>query len=231
MALAMVAMPTTTATSMDSGFLRILSWLSPVFPTGSFAYSAGLENAVSEGWVADGDGLGDWLEGWLTQGRVRNELIFLLAALDSFDDLERISEINELALASCASQEQHLETTAQGRAFVDGMAAWGETVSFPERPALPVAVGAAAGASAIDRGTVATAYAHAFITNQTQIAIRLSVIGQTGAAALLARLESAIADSVEHACCATLDDIGSFAPLADIATMRHEARHARMFRT
>jgi urease accessory protein len=38
-----------TTTTEDFHFLRLLTWLSPAFPTGGFAYSHGLEWAVESG--------------------------------------------------------------------------------------------------------------------------------------------------------------------------------------
>jgi urease accessory protein len=40
---------TIMTTGEDERFLRLLTWLSPAFPTGGFAYSHGLEWAVEAG--------------------------------------------------------------------------------------------------------------------------------------------------------------------------------------
>jgi hypothetical protein len=42
--------------------LRLQSWLSPAFPTGSYSYSHGIEWAVEAGHVHDRKSLVDWLE-------------------------------------------------------------------------------------------------------------------------------------------------------------------------
>ena len=55
-------MDTGTGISMtDPALLRLLTWLSPAFPTGGFAYSQGLEWAVEAGDVTDRDSLREWL--------------------------------------------------------------------------------------------------------------------------------------------------------------------------
>jgi urease accessory protein len=41
--------------------LRLQSWLSPAFPTGSYSYSHGLEWAVEVGHIRDRKSLVDWL--------------------------------------------------------------------------------------------------------------------------------------------------------------------------
>ena len=45
----------------DLDLARLMAWLSPVFPTGGFAYSSGLETAVAEGLVKDEADLLNWL--------------------------------------------------------------------------------------------------------------------------------------------------------------------------
>ncbi|TJX17773.1 MAG: urease accessory protein UreF, partial [Mesorhizobium sp.] len=57
-------MMTTTITTMtEPGIapLRLMAWLSPAFPVGSFSYSHGLERAVQDGLVADRQSLAAWL--------------------------------------------------------------------------------------------------------------------------------------------------------------------------
>ena len=44
-----------------SALLRLMAWLSPAFPIGSFAYSGGLERAVHDGLVRDASDLQAWL--------------------------------------------------------------------------------------------------------------------------------------------------------------------------
>ena len=41
--------------------LSLVQWLSPAFPTGAFAYSHGLEQAIAAGEVRGEDGLAEWL--------------------------------------------------------------------------------------------------------------------------------------------------------------------------
>lgn len=74
-------------------------------------------------------------------------------------------------------------------------------------------------------------FAQAFVSNQLQAAIRLSVTGQTGAARLLAGLEPVIAKAAAQAREARLDDLGSAAFLAEVASLRHETLDGRLFRS
>src|SRR5215470_4138472 len=91
--------------------MRLQSWLSPSFPTGSYSYSHGLEWAVEVEHVRDRDSLVDWLEADLCHGSGRNEAIFFSAAwrctLD--DDPTRLFKIAELAAAFRGTSELALE--------------------------------------------------------------------------------------------------------------------------
>ena len=57
------------------GHLALLAWLSPSFPIGAFAYSHGLETAVSDGDVRDGATLQAWVLDLLRHGSIRTDLI------------------------------------------------------------------------------------------------------------------------------------------------------------
>ena len=221
-----------TMTNM-AGFLRLLSWLSPVFPTGGFAYSFGLEAARQTNLVTNEVELGEWLSSLLHHGSLRNDALLLAEAFGDHDNSGALTNTAELALALAGSAERYLESTAQGDAFIDAVQSWPEMneTPFPQPCPLSVAVGVAAGQSRLDLQHTMNAYLHSFITNQVQAAIRLSIIGQSAAARLLAQLEPvilAVADNAENG---SLDDLGSATVMADIMAMKHEELSGRMFRS
>jgi urease accessory protein len=215
----------------DTGpLLRLMSWLSPVFPTGGYAYSAALEQAAADRTVADPDGLRAWLEALLAQGPQWNDAVFFAASWKAAGKPEDIAEIAALARAMTGSAERHRETVDQGSGFLEAAANWFEPEVLPPRGTpLCVAVGAACGLRAIALEDGLAAFLHAFVANQLQAAIRLSVVGQRGAAKLLAELEPIIAQTASRAASSTLDDLGSATILADIAAMNHETLEPRLF--
>ena len=85
------------------------------------------------------------------------------------------------------------------------------------------------GARRPDRETALAAYLHAWVSNQLQAAIRLSVTGQQGAARILAALEAEIAGAARRAATSTLDDLGTIAFAAEIASLNHETLQPRLF--
>lgn len=221
---------TGTAMNESAALLKLMSWLSPVFPIGGFAYSAGLEQAVHAGYVTDRGSLSNWVEAQLVHGAQRNDAVILVQAHHCAADKAKLAELSDLCRALCVSHQRLSETVGQGTSFIEAVSHWVEPAHFPSRDTpLPVAVGIAAGIERIAPRLTAGAYLHAFVSNQLQCAIRLSVVGQDGAARALAGLETAIEKIAEHAAAATLDDLGSAAFMADIASMNHETLEPRLF--
>ncbi|CAN0589189.1 unnamed protein product [Ectocarpus sp. 12 AP-2014] len=199
-----------------------MAWLSPVFPTGGFAYSAGLEQAVADELVQNEDTLHTWLETLLTRGSFWNEVVLIAAAHRCEAD------VAELASALASSAERYRETLDQGAAFLDAASAWGGS-DLPRETPLPVALGVVCQAASIPLIDTLTAALQTLVSNHLQAAIRLSLIGQTGAARLLATLEPTILDSAAKAESSTLDDLGGSAFMADIMSARHETLEPRIF--
>src|SRR5262249_34171923 len=104
---------------------RLLAWLSPSFPVGSFSYSHGLEWAIADGSVTTAGTLEAWLGGVLRHGAGWTDALLFAhahrAATD--DDWVALRELIELAAAFQPSKERHLEATAQGQAFLAAVAA------------------------------------------------------------------------------------------------------------
>ena len=222
-----------TIMSNSANLLRLMAWLSPVFPTGSFAYSSGLETAVQTGLVTNQGDLTEWLRGSLQFGAMKNDAIFLAQAWHDWDNPNVISELTDLNLAMAGSAERYLETTAQADAFTQAVRNWPETkdLLIPQPCSLPVAIGIAAAASSLDVTPTLGAYLQNFITNQVQAAIRLSVIGQIAAAEILSQMETIIVTTTTYAETSELDNLGSATVMAEIAAMQHEDLRGRMFRS
>ena len=216
--------------SDTTALLRLMSWLSPVFPTGGYAYSAALEQAVADGTVADTATLEAWLRALIAAGPQWNDAVFFAESWRQAETPENLAATAELARAMTGSAERHRETIDQGTGFLEAAANWFEDGTLPPRGTpLCVAVGAACGRVKIPPAEGLAAFLHAFVANQLQVAIRLSVTGQRGAAQLLAALEPAIAETANRAASSTLDDLGSSTVLADIAAMKHETLEPRLF--
>lgn len=216
-----------TMTDVAPSLLRLLAWLSPAFPVGAYAYSHGLEQAVEDGDVTDGDELCGWLTDILRHGSGHNDAILLRHAHRAGAD---VTALNDLAVALASSRERRMETLDQGTAFVAAVAPW-QAPRLPDRVAYPIAVGAVAGHHGIDEETTAAAYLQAFAANLISAAVRLVPLGQTTGLRVLAALESAILEVATATRTATLGDLGGCTFRSDLAAMRHETQYTRLFRS
>ncbi|MBX9466543.1 MAG: urease accessory protein UreF [Rhizobium sp.] len=215
------------------GLLRLMAWLSPAFPVGGFSYSAGMESAVVEGHVDDGDGVEAWLGVLLAHGGLRNDAILLAEAHRVQGEGQSLEEIISLATALASSAERHAETTRLGEAFVKAAAAWPHPVIDALVGPVPycVAVGAVAAAHGVDRIDAIAAFLHAQISQYVSVSIRLGVIGQTRGVSILAASEAPILNAASSYTRLDLDDLGSATIIADTLSMRHEIQYSRLFQS
>ncbi len=219
---------------------RLMTWLSPSFPVGAFSYSSGIEWAVEAGDIGDAASLRDWLVSILADGSGFCDGIFLAhahRAASSLDD-GALHDIAELASAFVPSRERYLETSAQGRAFIEIIsAAWkcdglDQLVSHCDGAIVyPVAVGLVSAAHAIPLAPTMHAFLHALTSNWISAGARLVPLGQTDSQRVLALLEPVVVSTGKRALEASLDDLGSSTFRADLASLRHETQYTRLFRS
>jgi urease accessory protein len=219
---------------------RLMTWLSPSFPVGAFSYSSGIEWAVEAGDITDAASLRDWLASMLADGSGFCDGIFLAQAhrTATSADTASLRDIAELAAAFVPSRERYLETSSQGRAFIDIIrSAWNcegldQLVSACDGVIVyPVAVGLVSAAHAIPLQPAMHAFLHALVSNWISAGARLVPLGQTDCQRVLAQLEPVVVSTGKRALEASLDDLGSTTFRADLAGMRHETQYTRLFRS
>lgn len=218
--------PSATPTDRAAARLLAVQMLSPAFPTGGFAYAQGLEWAMSQGVVADGAALAEWLRDLLAHGALWSDAVLLSLALRRDADP---AALDDLARALCQSAERLTETVEQGAAFARTAAALCGAPSLPA--ALPVAVGRALGPLPLPPAEVIALFLHGQALNLVLAAVRFMPLGQTQGQAVLARLAPDILRAADRAAVATDADLGGCAIGADIAQMRHETMQTRIFRS
>jgi urease accessory protein len=213
--------------------LRLMTWLSPAFPVGGFAYSHGLERAAHDGLVADRAELEAWLAALLEIGSAWNDAVLFAEAWRRARSGGDLTDLAQCAEALAGSAERHTETMLQGAAFLAAAAGWPTpTVQrLPENCPYCVAVGAVAGGHGIPLEDALAAWLQAFSSNLVQAAIRLGVTGQAGAMQTVAALEPLVIVAAKRAALSTLDDLGSATFVSDVMAMKHETQYSRLFRS
>ncbi len=219
---------------------RLMAWLSPAYPIGAFSYSSGIEWAVEAGDIKDATTLREWLAVTMADGGGFADAVFFVhafRAVDAGDDVA-LRTVAELAAAFVPSRERLLETTAQGRAFLDvTRAAWPcpaldrLAAAWDGPVALPVAVGTTCAGHGIACAPALAAFLHALAANWISAGVRLIPLGQTDGQRVLAALEPVVTATAALALQTPLDEVGTSTFRADIASMRHEAQYTRLFRS
>jgi urease accessory protein len=219
---------------------RLMAWLSPAYPIGAFSYSSGIEWAVEAGDIKDAGTLERWLVVMIGEGGGFCDAVFFAHAFRATGagDDALLQRVAELAAAFAPSKERHLETTAQGRAFLDTTRAAWPTPALDRllavwdgAIALPVAVAVACAGHGVPLDPALHAYLHALAANLISTGVRLIPLGQTDGQRVLAALEPAVAATAQRALATGLDNVGGAAFRADLASMRHETQYTRLFRS
>ena len=228
------------ANDTTASIVTLLAWLSPAFPVGGYAYSHGLEQAVEDGDVSDEASLEIWLGEALSLGFGRNDAILLLGAhrAAASRNLVALVGTNDLALAFAPTRELHLETSQQGRSFLDAvLAAWPNealrdaAAALPGEVAYPVAVGLASAVHGVPARDAAAAFLLALAQALVSAGVRLAPIGQTAGARIVARMAPRALDLALAAETFTFDDLASATFRLDLNSARHETQYTRLFRS
>ncbi len=229
-----------TADVKAADLYRLMAWLSPAYPIGAFSYSSGIEWAVEAGDIADADALRHWLAVVMGEGSGFCDAVFFVHAhrAAAGEDDVALRTVAELAAAFSPTRERHLETTAQGRAFLDTTrAAWPAPALdrllavWDGAVALPVAVGVASAGHGIALAPALSAYLHAMTGNLISSGMRLVPLGQTDGQRVLAALEPVATATTARALITPIEEVGGAAFRADLASMRHETQYTRLFRS
>lgn len=239
MILIMILIMITTTMLTDVAFHRLLAWTSPAYPVGAFTYSHGLETAVDDGRVVNLDTLVDYVDAVLARGGGWADAVLFAHGWRAAGDADRFDAVAELAAAFRASSETALESHQQGRSFLTvTRRAWPHpaldafAVRNGARPIAHAAVLAlATAAHAIPLAPALNAYLHGTAANLVSAGVRLVPLGQTDGQIATAMLAGRIEAIAERAMITPLDDLGTAAPLLELASLHHETLYTRLFRS
>jgi urease accessory protein len=223
--------------SGDLALMRLLQIVSPALPIGAFAYSQGLEQTVSEGWVTDEAEAAAWLLGLLESSFATLDLPVLARLITAWraGDAATVERWSAWLAACRPTREIRAEDRQLGAALarvlgalgIDDAAAW--TTRMHVTHASMFALGAVRFGVPIEAALAGHAFAWAEAI--TSAAVRLVPLGQSAGQRLLAAAGAAIPAIVNRALVLPDDEIGSAAPGQAIASARHETLYSRLFRS
>ncbi len=216
----------------------VLQTSDPLFPTGAYAHSLGLEEIVRLGIVRDEATLAAFLKKQILPALAHHELPYLRfarhAASESIDELCAIDrEISawkiarELRDASAALGARRLKMLLQ-ISPTDAMRAFEKRLIAGEARGHHLAV-CGLQFAAVPLEAALAAYLYQTLAAHGSAALKLIRIGQEACQRVLSDCLTNASDTIARSLRVERDDAGWFNPLLDIAAMRHERAGERLF--
>lgn len=230
---------------MDSGsaLLSLLQLSDSFFPSGGFAYSWGLETAISEGEVSGVEGLDTFLHAHLRGQIARSDALAakLAFAASARNDLKAVIRLDQRINAMKTAREcregsiqigrqilkviNHLHHIPLLREFAAGV-----TAHAARGHHAPV-FGMTCQALGISQHACIQAYLYQAALGIVSAGVRMVPLGHMDGQGALERVKpvlAAIGTEIEPL---EEEDMASFAPGVEIRAMRHETLYTRMFRS
>ncbi|MBO0734944.1 MAG: urease accessory protein UreF [Alphaproteobacteria bacterium] len=235
--------PATRERGINPRLYRLLAWLSPGFPVGSFSFSHGLEALVDSGAVRDRTSLEHWVGAVVVSGsgRIDADIVREAHRAAAAGDVDLLTDANLRGIGFRGTAETRVEATAQGEAFLAACrGAWPEPfldhwATRLEKSDMPVCYAAAVGAATARAGIplrwALTGYLQAMAANLVSAGLRLGTIGQTDGQRVLAALEPLIDTAVIGTLARDPGSFGSATFATELASIAHETLHTRLFRS
>lgn len=221
----------------ELALLRLMQLVSPSLPVGAYAYSQGLETAVSRGWVSSERDAMAWIGGLLRHNLAFLDLPVLLRVHAAFRQLDHEAVFNwSTFLAACReSREIRQEDQHLGQALARLLNDLGieDAQQWRRAPTASFAVSFAMAAAAwhIPARATATGYAFAWLENQVACAIKLVPLGQTAGQRILSAVQQDIPGVVTQSERLDDDEIGFSAPAFIMGSVLHETEYTRLFQS
>jgi len=207
------------------------------FPSGSFAFSWGLEALVHDAAVTDAAKFEAFIEGQITWRWATTDRVALGHVLRSSEVIASTCEADESLDTMMLPQELRSGSCRSGAALLrvhellglEPAAAYRRLVLAGAVPGQLAAVqGLVCNAAGLGLSQAVAISGHVFTVSLLGAGIRLGLIGSVAAQRILTALQPLLARYAEDAP-PGLDQMHSFAPEADIAAMRHPNQAVRLF--
>jgi urease accessory protein len=222
-----------------AGLLVALQHGDSFFPSGSLAFSWGLETLRNDGLVRDSANVERFVLDQLRHRWATLDRPAMTVAYRAASDLESVSRVDELVEAMSLARESREGSRRAGLALLsvhetlgtDGAAAYHEWVRAGRaRGHLAVVHGLVWCGAGLDEAAASAVSAYSLCVGLLGAALRLGLIGHIDSQRILARLRNEITGLLAVQPPA-LEDVGVCTPEAEVAAMRHETQDARLFIT
>lgn len=222
--------------------LALLQLADSALPVGTFAHSFGFESALSAGWVRDEVGVAAWLEQYVRRQLVTTDLLAIRRVYDLHDSESSgagLAELDDaLTALTLASEAREASRTMAARLMELATECFASPslLTYADRVAegrchghYPIVYGATLAGLGVGLDEALLTYAGSVVIGLTQNAVRAVPLGAAAGQRIITRLHPTIAQAVADAGRLPIDRLGASTPHLEIAQMRHEHQHARMF--
>lgn len=217
--------------------LGALQFADSFFPSGSIAFSWGLETLRTDGEIVSAEQVAQFLEGQLAHRWATFDAPVLVAAMRADGRFERLADLDDLVEAMTLATELREGSRRAGVSLLKvhaglgtpGAAGYRQVIA--ERKArghLPVVQGLLWNATGLSEEACRAVSAHTLCTGIVGAALRLGMIGYLDAQKILLQVRPVLVDLLQLPAGQT-DDLYAYTPHAEIAAMRHEVQDARLF--
>ncbi len=217
--------------------LGALQYADSFFPSGSIAFSWGLEALRADSEIVSTDQVAQFLEGQLVHRWASFDAPVLAAAVRAEGKCDRLANLDDLVEAMTLATELREGSRRAGASVLKvhvglgtpGAAEYRQRIA--ERNArghLPVVQGMLWSATGLSEDACRAVSAHTLCTGIVGAALRLGMIGHLDAQKILLRVRPVLVEllrlPVGHA-----EELYAYTPHAEIAAMRHEVQDSRLF--
>ena len=223
-----------------SATLKVLQFGDSMFPVGAFAFSNGLEMAVQNGVVRDRSTLEEFVR-TVTRLAATGDGVALLCGYRgaAAGDLDQIRRADEAVLLRKLNEEMRTMTVRMGRKLAEAASrVVGDSVlgqrfrvaAGDDVPVTyPVALGALFAALGLSEQDAFTTHQYGAAVMVLSAALRLMRVDHFDTQTILFAVNEKALDDYREVAAATLDDMHTFAPVADVLAAAHLHAHVRMF--
>jgi urease accessory protein len=217
--------------------LGALQYGDSFFPSGSIAFSWGLETLRADGEIASAEQVAKFLEGQLVHRWASFDAPVLIAAIRADGNFERLEDLDHLVEAMTLAPELREGSRRAGASLLkvhSGLGTPGADEyrrSIAQRKArghLPVVQGLLWNATGLSGEACRVVSAHTLCTGIVGAALRLGLIGHLDAQKILLQVRPVLVELLQLPA-GDVEDLYTCTPHAEIAAMRHEVQDSRLF--
>lgn len=226
-----------TIITTDTALVALLHISSSAFPVGGFSHSYGFETYMSDGRVKNAKEFSELLNTALSSSMGGVDAPAVCIAHSA--DIKELSELDALVTALKTTRELRESSTRMGRSFLrifsqmypnSMLDEYYARVKRGESDGNYAAVfGAATGLIGADKNSAVCAYLFNSVYSLIQTGIKSVPLGQGESQRVMMSVYEEISRVAERAASMSMDDMGGFSPMLDIASMRHEDLYTRLY--